>query len=249
MSGFTVLIVDDSRSVRTLIKNALGTLPRGVQIVEAGDGDSAVQLYKQHLADLVLMDITMPGLNGIEALAAIKAFDRDAHVVMLTAESSLDTVVKAKELKADGFIAKPFEAGRITRLVTERMAQLPKPIHVLLADDARSIRSIVRRSLTSLPHVFRIREAEDGAQAAALAEARPADLVFLDIHMPNQTGMEALIRIRKLSAATHITMLTSDASAAAVSEAKALGANDYILKPFSADQLAAVVERFVAARG
>ena len=249
MSGFTVLVVDDSRSIRTIIKNALGTLPRGIQIVEAGDGDSAVQLYKQHLADLVFMDITMPGLNGMEALAAIKAFDPDAHVVMLTAETSLDTVVKAKELKADGFIAKPFEAARIARLVSERMALVPKPIHVLLADDARSIRSIVRRSLAGLPHAFRIREAEDGVQATAMAEARPADLVFLDIHMPNQTGMEALIRIRKRSPETHITMLTSDASAAAVSGAKALGANDYLLKPFSADQLAAIVDRFVATRG
>jgi two-component system, chemotaxis family, chemotaxis protein CheY len=247
--GFTVLIVDDSRSVRTIMKNALGTLPGGVQIVEAGDGDSAVQLYKQHLADIVFMDITMPGLNGIEALAAIKKHDPDAHVVMLTAESSLDVVVKAKELKADGFIAKPFEAARITRLVIERMGRQPKPIHVLLADDARSIRSIVRRSLVSLPHVFRIREAEDGAQAAEMAEARPADLVFLDIHMPNQSGMEALVRIRKRSPDVHITMLTSDASAAAVAEANALGANDYILKPFSADQLAAIVWRFVAARG
>ena len=248
MSGFTVLIVDDSRSVRTIMKNALGTLPGAIQIVEAGDGESAVQLYRQHLADLVFMDITMPGQNGIEALAAIKAFDPNAYVVMLTAESSLDTVVKAKELKADGFIAKPFEASRLTKLVIERMNE-PKPIHVLLADDARSIRSIVRRTLNGLPHVFRIREAEDGAQAAAMIEARSADLVFLDVHMPNQTGMEALIRIRKCSPDTHITMLTSDASAAAVSGAKALGANDYILKPFSADQLAAIVDRYVASRG
>lgn len=249
MSGFTVLIVDDSRSVRTIMKNALGTLSGGLQIIEAGDGDSAVRLYWQHLPDLVFMDITMPGLNGIEALAAIKTSDPNAYVVMLTAVSSLDTVVKAKDLKADGFIAKPFEAARLTKLVIERMAQEPKPIHVLLADDARSIRSIVRRSLNSLPHVFRIREAEDGAQAAAMIEARPADLVFLDIHMPNQTGMEALIRIRERSPDSHITMLTSDASAAAVSGAKALGANDYILKPFSTDQLAAIVDRFVAARG
>ncbi|HEV2676252.1 MAG TPA: response regulator [Aliidongia sp.] len=249
MSGFTVLIVDDSRSVRTILKNALSAMLRGVQIVEAGDGETAVKLYKQHLADLVFMDITMPGLNGIGALSAIKAFDPGAHVVMLTAESSLDTVVKAKELKADGFIAKPFEAGRIAQLVSDRMAVQPRPIHVLLADDARSIRSIVRRSLVSLPHVFRIREAEDGAQVAELAEARPADLVFLDIHMPNQTGMDALIRIRKRSPETHIVMLTSDASAAAVSGAKALGANDYILKPFTSDQLAAIVDRFVASRG
>jgi len=249
VSGFTVLIVDDSRSVRTIMKNALGTLPRGVQIVEAGDGDSAVQLYKQSLADLVFMDITMPGLNGLEALAAIKKFDPDAHVVMLTAESSLDTVVKAKELGADGFIAKPFDAPRLTKLVIERMNHEPKPIHVLLADDARSIRAIVRRSLSSLPHPFRIREAEDGVQAAAMAGLRAADLVFLDIHMPNQTGMEALISIRKGAPTAHITMLTSDASAAAVSGAKALGANDYLLKPFSADQLTAIVDRFVAARG
>jgi two-component system chemotaxis response regulator CheY len=247
--GFSVLIVDDSRSVRTILRNALGTLPRGVQIIEAGDGETAVKLYKQHLADLVFMDITMPGLNGLEALAAIKTFDPAAHVIMLTAESSLDTVVKAKDLGADGFIAKPFEPVRITRLVLEHMAQEPKPIHVLLADDARSIRSIVRRSLTSLPHVFRIREAEDGAQVAELAEARPADLVFLDIHMPNQTGMDALVRIRRRSPKAHIVMLTSDASAGAVSGAKALGANDYILKPFTADQLAAIVDRFVAARG
>jgi two-component system, chemotaxis family, chemotaxis protein CheY len=249
VSGFTVLVVDEARSVRMIIKNALDTLPGGVRVIEAGDGDSAVRLHKLHLPDLVFMDVTMPGLNGIEALAAIKRFDADARVVMLTAASSLDIVVKARELRADGFIAKPFEAARITRLVIEHMARQPKPIHVLLADDARSIRSIVRRSLVGLPHVFRIREAEDGAQAVAMAEARPADLAFLDVHMPNQSGMEALRRIRRHSPDLHITMLTSDASAAAVSEAKALGANDYILKPFSADQLAAIVWRFVAARG
>jgi len=249
VSGFTVLIVDDSRSVRTILKNAMGTQARDAQIVEAGDGDRAVQLYKQHMPDLVFMDITMPGLNGLEALETIKAFDPGAYVVMLTAESSRDTVVKAKQLKADGFIAKPFEPGRIARLVSERMAQRPKPIQVLLADDARSIRSIVRRTLVGLPHVFRIREAEDGVQVADMAEARPADLIFLDIHMPNQTGMDALTRIRKGSPEAHIVMLTSDASVNTVSEAKALGANDYILKPFTADQLAGIVDRFVAARG
>ncbi len=107
-----ILIVDDTLFMRTLLKNIL--FSGGHTIVgEVGDGDEAVEKYKELKPDLVTMDVVMPKMNGIEALKTIKGIDPGAKVVMCTAVGQEQMVKLAIKSGARGYIVKPFQAPKV----------------------------------------------------------------------------------------------------------------------------------------
>jgi two-component system, chemotaxis family, chemotaxis protein CheY len=107
-----ILIVDDTLFMRTLLKNIL--FSGGHSIVgEAGDGDEAIEKYKELKPDLVTMDVVMPKMNGIEALKAIKSLDPNARVIMCTAVGQEQMVKLAIKSGARGYVVKPFQAPKV----------------------------------------------------------------------------------------------------------------------------------------
>ncbi len=113
-----ILLVDDAAFMRMLIRDAL-TKNGYTQILEAADGEIAVQVYDQEQPDLVIMDITMPNKTGIEALKDIKAKYPAAKVIMCSAMGQEAMVVEAIRLGALDFIVKPFKADRILQTVSK----------------------------------------------------------------------------------------------------------------------------------
>ena len=111
-----ILTVDDAAFMRNIIKRTLGTAGY-TEIYEATDGIQAIQSYKQINPDLVLLDITMPNLDGLNALRAIRTIDTNAKVVMCTAMGQESMVLEAMQYGAKDFIVKPFKADRIVRTV------------------------------------------------------------------------------------------------------------------------------------
>lgn len=113
-----ILIVDDAAFMRMMIKD---TLKKNgyTSLVEAADGEIAVQQFKDEKPDLVIMDITMPNKTGIEALQEIKAADGGAKVVMCSAMGQESMVVEAIKLGALDFIVKPFKPDRIIQTVAK----------------------------------------------------------------------------------------------------------------------------------
>lgn len=115
-SSIKVLICDDSVLIRKKLKDSL--LGCGCsEILEAGDGQSAVDTYKDHRPDLVFMDIVMPVKSGIEAVAEIKAFDSSARVVMASTVGTKTNLRKALEAGAYEFIQKPWEEAQIMAII------------------------------------------------------------------------------------------------------------------------------------
>jgi two-component system chemotaxis response regulator CheY len=111
-----ILIVDDAAFMRMMIKETLKS--SGYEnIIEAADGDQAVQTYKTEKPDLVIMDITMPNKNGLEALKEIKEFDPKAVIVICSAMGQESMVVEAIRNGAKDFIVKPFKSERIIKTV------------------------------------------------------------------------------------------------------------------------------------
>lgn len=108
----TVLIVDDAEFMRMMLKDIIEDMGWSV-CGEAADGNESIELYRQYHPDLVLMDITMPTMDGIDALQAILAEDPAAGVVMITALGQKDQVLKAIKAGARDFIIKPFDAERV----------------------------------------------------------------------------------------------------------------------------------------
>ena len=107
-----VLIVDDAAFMRMMIKDILEK--GGFEIVgEANNGIKAVELFKKEKPDVVTMDITMPDMDGIEAVKAIKEFDPAAKIIMCSAMGQQTMVMDAIKAGAKDFIVKPFQLERL----------------------------------------------------------------------------------------------------------------------------------------
>ena len=109
-----ILVVDDAAFMRMMIKDTLNKLGYD-DVEEAADGAIAVEKFQQLSPDLVMLDVTMPNLDGIGALKAIKQMNPAAKVVMCSAMGQESMVVEAIKLGALDFIVKPFKPDRIAK--------------------------------------------------------------------------------------------------------------------------------------
>ena len=112
-----IMLVDDAAFMRMMVKNAL-TKSGYDNFIEAQDGAEAVKKYDEEHPDMVIMDITMPNMDGLEALKAIKAKYADANVVMCSAMGQEAMVIEAIKSGAKDFIVKPFKPDRVLKTVT-----------------------------------------------------------------------------------------------------------------------------------
>lgn len=111
-----VLIVDDAAFMRMMLKNIL--TKSGFEVAgEAANGNEAVERYKDLLPDLVTMDITMPEMDGLQALKAIKAIDPKAKIIMASAMGQQSMVIEAIQSGAIDFIVKPFNEERVVEAI------------------------------------------------------------------------------------------------------------------------------------
>ena len=111
-----ILICDDAAFMRMMIKDILTN--NGYNVVgEAENGAKGVEKYNELKPDLVLMDITMPELDGIQALKKIKEMDSSATVIMCSAMGQQAMVIESIQAGAKDFIVKPFQADRVLEAV------------------------------------------------------------------------------------------------------------------------------------
>ncbi len=115
-----ILLVDDAAFMRMMIKDIL--TKNGFEILgEAENGAKAVEKYKELTPDLVIMDITMPEMDGIQAVKAIKEINANAKVIMCSAMGQQAMVIEAIQAGAKDFIVKPFQADRVIEAVKKAL--------------------------------------------------------------------------------------------------------------------------------
>ena len=114
----TVVIVDDSGMSRKILRDILEEAGYAV-LAEATDGLEGVLAYKTYYPDIITLDITMPNMDGTEALKEIKAYDSNAKVIMITAAGQQHKVIEALKLGAKRFITKPFDKEEILKNIEE----------------------------------------------------------------------------------------------------------------------------------
>jgi DNA-binding NtrC family response regulator len=131
--GRRLLIVEDEPILRITMGDALRKEGWVVDVAE--DGSKGLQLFERHLHDLVLSDLLMPGMDGIELLRRIKAIDSETTVVIITAHGTVDTAVEAMRQGAADFITKPFSMMQlILRLNAVCSFQLLKEQNIRLQE-------------------------------------------------------------------------------------------------------------------
>jgi signal transduction histidine kinase len=144
----TILLLDDDESILSVFSMALRH--HGYRVIEASSGDEGIELAKQHLPDLILSDISMPGKDGQAVLQTIRQHPElsTTQVVLMTGQTHLVTLRKGMELGADDFLVKPVSLGDLLRCVEARLERAQ--IHWRVEDRMLSkLRGTLR---SNLPH-------------------------------------------------------------------------------------------------
>src|SRR5438093_8114532 len=108
MSKRSILVVDDDRSVRSYLSDFLTSCGYTIELAESGD-QAVARLSAGYVPSLMVLDIVMPGINGIEVLESVKKINSTIPVIILSAAGQTKTVVDAMKMGAADFLVKPFE--------------------------------------------------------------------------------------------------------------------------------------------
>jgi CheY-like chemotaxis protein len=234
-----VFIVDDDRDHAESIADVLEQ--RGYAVEVATSGEEGARRFREASFDLILMDVKLPGMNGVETFAEFRKIRPDARVVMMTGYSVEQLLAQAVKDGALGVLRKPFAIADLLDLL-ERVK--PRGL-VLVADDdpdfADSIEPVLRR------HGYSVRIARTGDQALAAADG--ATCLVLDLKMPVLSGIEVYLRLRDAGRAVPTILVTAYADAHRDALARLEPATGGLLiKPFDpADLLRAIDAALVRA--
>lgn len=256
-SNISILIVDDEPLNREVFSHTLKK--SGYLTQSVGSGSHALELLKLEKFDLVLLDINMPEINGIQVLEGIKSSKttRDIPVMMVTAENDNDTVLNCIRLGAADYIKKPVEPAllrsRIWRCMQKHKSfsgaepgdapvRQTARARILVVDDDEMHRAIVQHRLAANNHI--VLQAKNGNEAIDFLEANQIDLILLDVVMPELDGFQVLEKIKSTENNRHIPILmcSADDSPTSIDKCLKAGADDYVLKPFNAALLNARIQ-------
>ena len=114
-----ILVIDDEQFITKSIKQHLEK--EGCEVMTADTGEEGIEIFKSDPPDIILLDLNMPGMGGIETLKSIRKLNSDIIVIIITAHGDIETAVSAIKLGAYDFVEKPFELNRISVLITKAM--------------------------------------------------------------------------------------------------------------------------------
>ncbi len=120
MQNLNVLMVEDEPAMRDLLRTTLRKIGL-INIVEAADGKTALETYVQKPFDFVTLDIGLPDMDGLSVMTSMKRLNRQAHIVLVTADDSIESIQKAIAAGANGYIVKPYSFEKILDAVNNYM--------------------------------------------------------------------------------------------------------------------------------
>jgi len=114
-----ILIVDDNKDMQFLLSNILRE--EGYEIFSAGNGNRAIEIVKRNEPDLVLLDIRLPGMDGLQILEKVRKIDKDIIVIMITAFGDVKSAVQAMKLGAHDYVTKPFDNEELSLIISKAL--------------------------------------------------------------------------------------------------------------------------------
>jgi DNA-binding NtrC family response regulator len=236
-----ILVIDDERECCKLLADYLKK--RGFELETAFDGISGLEKIKCALPDLVLCDISMPGLSGIEVLKRIKEYNPHIIVIMLTGYGSMESALECLKLGAYDHIAKPVELEKLLILLKEALNMDVKKLKykiLIIDDEPQLVESIAVRFKAS---GYTVQTAPDGVSGINKFKEEEPDLVILDIMMPGLSGLDTLKELKQLNSSVPVIMLTAYGTPQSAIEALRLGAYDHLAKPFNTETLLEMIKK------
>ncbi len=275
IDGLRVLIVDDNETNRRVLSKQVA--PWGVRNESAEDGPEGLRILRAASEsgepfDAAILDMQMPGMDGIELARRIKADPAisSARLVLLTSvgQRSHDGE-EARRAGIGAYLTKPVrqaelrdtlatvmgrneedgDASLVTR-ATLREAKAQERVSVLVVDDHPVNQKVAARMLERLSYYADV--AANGVDALEALSRREYAVVLMDVQMPEMDGYEATAKIRDREGAarhTPIVAMTANVTEGEREKALAAGMDDYLSKPFKAEELDEVLEHWVSRPG
>ena len=246
---YKILTVDDSKTVRIIVRKAFKSYD--CDILEAGNGVEGLALAAKESPDLILLDVTMPVMDGVEMLTKLKADPalKGIPVMMLTAEGGKDNVLKIAKIGVRDYIVKPFKedvliekAGRIIDLkpLSETPAKAKSifdPADILVVEDKPAIIQQIQEGLKHTP--WKIHGVAAQGEAIDFCTRTPPDLIIVSLSLPDDSAFTLfrLVRTNVKTKYTPVFALVVKTETTQQQQAQTLGFSAIVTKPIDLGEL------------
>lgn len=246
---YKILTVDDSKTVRIIVRKAFR--PFDCEILEAANGVEGLAVAAKEDPDLILLDVTMPVMDGVEMLTKLKADPalKGIPVMMLTAEGGRDNVLKIAKIGVRDYIVKPFKedvllekAGRIIDLkpLSEGPAKTKSifdSAEILVVDDKPAIVQQIQEGLKHTP--WRIHGVSTQGEAIDFCTRTPPDLAIVSLSLPEDSAFTLfrLLRTNIKTKYTPVFALVVKTEVQAQQQAQTVGFSAIVTKPIDITEL------------
>ncbi len=237
----TILVVEDDPMVGELAREMLEA--GGYRVVLAADGAEAILKAQDpdNQAELLMTDLEMPRMGGAELATILTDLWPDVKVLYVSGHPSREGSRKNAGAPAGGYLQKPFTQEALLESI-RLLLDAPEEITILVVDDDPAIRIFLRHVLESSGYV--VLEASNGRQAVQrLSETKNVDVMITDLIMPDQEGLETIQSVRKEFPNLRMVAMSGGFGEQFLKAAQKLGASETLHKPFSADEVQAVVRQ------
>ena len=250
-----VLIVDDYPNTAHTLARAVSKLGEKVEVVSASSGYEALEIVKDKAVDILITDMIMPDLNGLELAEQLQNHPggKPFYIILITAYDVPGLKESSRRANINEIIVKPVSPERICKMVEQFVKSwdgtqsMPinklitsKTFKILIADDRPDNITLLTRYIESEGLTYTT--ASDGIEVLEQAREQLPDLILLDVNMPKMDGFDVLTEIRADPLLQHTPVIFLTAARLDPSDIHSglsLGADDYITKPFDRRELMA----------
>ena len=256
--GMTVVVIDDTPMMRAGLRAILNR-DGYVVLGEAGDGSAGLAQITKLKPKVVTLDLTMPGMTGLETLQQIKTTHPETFVVVVSSTDDQDVVKNAFALGAIGYVVKPFNAERILKVFSQIKAIAAKRANsrgvdmspttttakrAVVVESNAELRTTLRSALESAGYVI-CAEAESAIEGLTAIERERPDFVLINADLPELDGINALRCMLAVHPTLPVIVMSSSADRHLVTTAVEVGAKGFVLLPPDREKLLAAIQRIV----
>jgi two-component system, cell cycle response regulator len=240
-----ILVVEDNEQNRILMRQILKY--QGYELLEAADGAAGLAMAREHMPDLILLDLQMPVMGGFAVIRELRKTPElsKLKVVAVTSFAMKGDREKALEAGFDEYVTKPIDTRKFIELVKNILpgetVTLKKPI-ILCVDDEPANLKLLENIL--VPRGYEVVSAASGEDALQKIKTRTIDLVLLDLMMPGMDGLQVSRKIKdnKKYGNVPVIMLTAYTGAETYIKTLSNEVFAYLQKPFEAEELIGIVK-------
>ena len=266
-----VLTVDDSRAIRMIVSKVVGEM--GLEVAEAEDGEKGLAILEEVEFDLIILDVTMPVLDGPGMLAKMRETGNQTPVLMLTSESKRSIVSELMKLKIEDYILKPFKNDELKAKILKIFQSKNPDIMAALAAAptlAAAVRpgndggmeaptpgrqfadvlviddmeNVAKKLRTMMPQHLSMLTATSGQAGLKLARESTFRLILIDRDLPDVPGAALVKQLRVLQPNAACLAMALKSNNNIVKEIKDEGFDDALLKPFGQDAVEDLLQTF-----